>query len=313
VRPRAARRDAGGLLVAGLGALAGLLAIRDHLDGPPPPTSLDNAARWLQPTEPVEVTAMLVWLAAVVAAGYLTAIASLVLVSATTGRPTPMRWAERLSRSVAPRLTGRAIGLGLTASVAVTASPVAAGPTDPAPPPTDDEPVTMVLLDGGPPPTAGGSIATMRRLDDDQNPGVPSSAEAEPGGVAPPTTAAEPRSTSPPSTTSRAGSTPTPRADAPGDAATPTVDGAPSVTTPPEPATTLDGVPPPDTWTIAPGEHLWHVAGETLVDHGRPADDRATMAYLHRLVEANRDRLVDPTNPDLVHPGQVMVLPPIDG
>jgi hypothetical protein len=37
------------------------------------------------------------------------------------------------------------------------------------------------------------------------------------------------------------------------------------------------------------------------------------MAYLHRLVEANRDRLVDPANPDLVHPGQVMVLPPIDG
>jgi nucleoid-associated protein YgaU len=32
--------------------------------------------------------------------------------------------------------------------------------------------------------------------------------------------------------------------------------------------------------------------------------------YWRRLIDANRDRLVDPGNPDLLLPGQELVLPP---
>jgi nucleoid-associated protein YgaU len=33
--------------------------------------------------------------------------------------------------------------------------------------------------------------------------------------------------------------------------------------------------------------------------------------YWHRLIAANGDRLVDAGNPDLLYPGQVLVLPPL--
>jgi nucleoid-associated protein YgaU len=34
--------------------------------------------------------------------------------------------------------------------------------------------------------------------------------------------------------------------------------------------------------------------------------------YWAQLVDANRDRLVDPDDPDLLLPGQVLVLPPVE-
>ena len=42
-------------------------------------------------------------------------------------------------------------------------------------------------------------------------------------------------------------------------------------------------------------------------DHA--SDDRRVIAYWRRLVEANRGRLLDPGNPDLLVPGQELVLP----
>jgi nucleoid-associated protein YgaU len=43
---------------------------------------------------------------------------------------------------------------------------------------------------------------------------------------------------------------------------------------------------------------------------GRPGSEREVARYWVVLVEANRDRLVDPTNPDLIYPNQVLRLPP---
>jgi nucleoid-associated protein YgaU len=37
--------------------------------------------------------------------------------------------------------------------------------------------------------------------------------------------------------------------------------------------------------------------------------EREVARYWRRLVEANRDRLVDPGNPDLLRPGQTLTLP----
>lgn len=67
----------------------------------------------------------------------------------------------------------------------------------------------------------------------------------------------------------------------------------------------------PETWTISPGEHLWRVSQVTLFNRtGKPPTDTETLAYLHRLIDANRSRLAVPNNPDLVFPGQVFTLPP---
>jgi nucleoid-associated protein YgaU len=66
------------------------------------------------------------------------------------------------------------------------------------------------------------------------------------------------------------------------------------------------------TWTIAPGQHFWAVAEHVLARAwGRAPTDAEIVQYWHALIEANRDRLRDRGNPDLVYPGQVFVLPPV--
>ena len=81
----------------------------------------------------------------------------------------------------------------------------------------------------------------------------------------------------------------------------------PPSTTLPTPAATA-----PHIWTIAPGEHLWAVASETLTDswHRAPTDAQVTR-YWRELIEANRTRLIDATNPDYVLAGQTFVLPEV--
>ncbi|MDY7100982.1 MAG: hypothetical protein S0880_07325 [Actinomycetota bacterium] len=79
----------------------------------------------------------------------------------------------------------------------------------------------------------------------------------------------------------------------------------------PEVATEQAADVAPTTWTIESGDHLWHVAEDTVARHlGRPATDAEIAPYWQRLIDTNRDTLADPTNPDLVFPGQVFHLPP---
>lgn len=63
-------------------------------------------------------------------------------------------------------------------------------------------------------------------------------------------------------------------------------------------------------WTVRPGDHFWRVAEEALAAqlHRVPTDGE-TDPYWRRLVTANRDRLADRDNPDLLFPGQVLLLP----
>jgi hypothetical protein len=63
-------------------------------------------------------------------------------------------------------------------------------------------------------------------------------------------------------------------------------------------------------WEVRPGDHLWSVAATVLHQAwGAPASDAEVAPYWQRLVEANRAGLADPANPDLVYPGQVVVVP----
>jgi nucleoid-associated protein YgaU len=79
---------------------------------------------------------------------------------------------------------------------------------------------------------------------------------------------------------------------------------------PTQPQGVPTAAPPPATWTIAPGDHLWKVAAETLAHAwSRPPTDAEVLPYWVAVIARNRHALADPTNPDLVFPGQVIELP----
>ena len=68
----------------------------------------------------------------------------------------------------------------------------------------------------------------------------------------------------------------------------------------------------PAVWQVAPGEHFWTIAQQTLATAWqRPPDDNEITPYWQELVEHNRDQLAPPHDPDLIHPGQHFNLPPI--
>lgn len=70
--------------------------------------------------------------------------------------------------------------------------------------------------------------------------------------------------------------------------------------------------PPPSTWTAAPGESFWSIAEELLADAWRrPPSDAEVDPFWRVLVEVNRGRLTDPTDPDAILPGQVFEVPPV--
>jgi hypothetical protein len=64
--------------------------------------------------------------------------------------------------------------------------------------------------------------------------------------------------------------------------------------------------------TVVAGGSLWQISEEALTDaFDRPVSDREVAAYWRQVMELNRRNLVDPDNPDLLRPGQIITLPPI--
>lgn len=79
----------------------------------------------------------------------------------------------------------------------------------------------------------------------------------------------------------------------------------PELAPPPAPA------PAATTWTVAAGDHLWSIARHSLTAAwNRPPTDAEVDPYWRQLIERNRPRLPDPANPDLIHPGLRIDLPP---
>lgn len=70
---------------------------------------------------------------------------------------------------------------------------------------------------------------------------------------------------------------------------------------------------PHETWVVQPGENLWLIAREHLIDErGAPVADELILRYWQRLIELNRDRLANPDDPDLIFIDQVLELPAVD-
>lgn len=65
------------------------------------------------------------------------------------------------------------------------------------------------------------------------------------------------------------------------------------------------------TVVVVRGDNLWTISEDRLaVDLGRAPVDPEVAPYWHAVIDANRDRYVQPENPNLILPGQVLVLPP---
>jgi hypothetical protein len=68
--------------------------------------------------------------------------------------------------------------------------------------------------------------------------------------------------------------------------------------------------PGPREWTVAHGDHLWRIAERVLTDTwGRSPSDREIDPYWRQVIAANRSRLADPENADLLFPGQLLAVP----
>jgi hypothetical protein len=66
-----------------------------------------------------------------------------------------------------------------------------------------------------------------------------------------------------------------------------------------------------DLFTVSAGDSFWSIAEETLVDQGHQDPSETDIAtYWRTLISANEDRLIEPSNPDLILPGQEFTLPP---
>lgn len=64
-----------------------------------------------------------------------------------------------------------------------------------------------------------------------------------------------------------------------------------------------------EVWEVKAGEHFWAIAEHVVGLRSGPSTQEQVREYWLRLIEANRQSLVEPGNPDLIMPGQVFVLP----
>jgi hypothetical protein len=263
----------------------------------------------------VAVPALRVTLHRVLGAGLALSVAGGVAPLATVPSASASPAARIAAVALAPDAPATADGPSVPSQVTMHRLPDApdargapAEPTPPTPPgtvrmrlvPEDSEPEPSV-------PSPLPSDTTVLTSTDATTTSTPSEPHA------PGATPAEPASPRPP-TAADAPSPPLPSADATGgspagaaDTATETAE--PTASTP---TTSTDSTPMAATWTIAPGDHLWHVATATLeAQWARPPTNAEILAYVHALIERNRDVLVVRDNPDLVLPGQVFTLPEV--
>jgi nucleoid-associated protein YgaU len=90
---------------------------------------------------------------------------------------------------------------------------------------------------------------------------------------------------------------------------TPVVDRVPSAAD--SPNATEDAPHTTNTWTVQRGDHLWSIAKATLTDRstdGETPSERQVARYWQRLIAGNRGAIG--ADPDLIHPGITLVLPP---
>ena len=232
---------------------------------------LHRAGPWLQAGTP-EATAVAVVRAAGLVMGWYLAVATAVgAASRLLGGARAVRFADLLVVPSLRRLLNATVGASL--AVASTAPAAWSEPPQPV-----DEP----------PP------ATIRLLPERSRVGVAGSRGDVPIR---------------PSTGSPVEEQPTPPPPAPAAVAEPAPPPGPA---PPAtvPAPPVPPAPEEATWTVAEGDHFWSIAQRLLATAwSRLPTDREIEPYWRSLVVANRSRLQDPGNADLLFAGQVLTVP----
>jgi len=64
------------------------------------------------------------------------------------------------------------------------------------------------------------------------------------------------------------------------------------------------------TWEVEQGDHFWGIAEATLTESwGRAPTDPEILPHWEQVIEANRDGMLPPRDPNLIYPGQQFVVP----
>lgn len=236
-----------------------------------PLSSADDLSAWLDRTPPEVMAVALVRLVALAAGWYLAVCTLALTLTRPVGRTRVASAAARATPAIVRRIVAGGGGLGLAAGTLVGALPSTIVAPAPLAPRPAAASVVGAMGDPGPP------TATMTRRPRDIPTAVMTRLPAE---------------DTPAAAMKRLPATDAPRASR----------------SPPARATReLPDAPP--SWTVEPGDSFWSIAAETLAQAGEAPTDRRVLGYWRRVVEANRGRLLDAGNPDLLVPGQELVLP----
>lgn len=235
---------------------------------------------WADGRQPVEATVAVMRLLVLAMAWYLVGVTTIGAIARVARLASLVRVADALSIPVVRRVLQTSLGVGLATAVVASATTAPLPRMDSpashavAAVTATEDPTMRALADTSP----SSDAPTMRQVDRAQTPDLPGMRPLAPA--------------SPPSSDDR------PAADAPDDQGG-SID------------TVADGAEA--TWTTQTGDHLWGIAASHLQDRlGVTPSDADITDYWQRLIDANRNRLADPGNPDLIYPGQEFILPPTD-
>lgn len=257
-------------------------------------TAPSTWADWAAGRDTPTVVMALLRLLVLALAGYLLAATMVAVVARLSRSARLVRLADAVSLPVVRHVVHAGLGASVAASLAV-ATPAA------------------TLLTTGTPVAAAAAAAEGEERTDGPVSDAPTMTPLTPEPTAPEPTAPAP-TTSPrilPPGMVPPGTVPEPDADAP-----PREDPDHDLPTAPDPRESDPPDPAPATaeHVVVSGDHLWSIAEGALTDHlGREPTDAEVVPYWQRVVAGNRDRLVDPDNPDLILPGQHILLPEVDG
>lgn len=307
-------------LAAWVAALVGaVVAFTAMGSGPlaaPALTDPGSWSAWAVGKDPVVATAAVLRLVVLLLAWYLLGATTVGAVARLARLTAMVRVADALSVPVVRRVLQTSLGVSLATAVAVSSTSVTGSRPGPAPMMAAAAQDVAAEAEGPAPPRmrplppreATAQMPTPPEPAQTPTPPDPAAAtvpastrEPRPDDTEPPATPTPPRETPAPGDASVTGVAATPEhreAPPPADATTDTPD-----------ATGTSAATDTSTVTVRPGDHLWSIAEQHLAARGTPPAEDRVAAYWRRLIEANRDQLVDPTNPDLILPGQQFVLP----
>jgi hypothetical protein len=263
---------------AGWVALLLVLArVVDQLGSPTltvPLTSWADFRAWTDLASPAEMAMALLRLGALAAIWYLVVATALVTVARVVRVRGLTAFTQRVTPGLVRHLAAGGGGLGLALGTVAGSLPAPHLHVSPA--------AAVAAAASTPPPGPGGATATMTR-------------EPEPG--------PEPEPEPLPATATMIRV---------GEPLRTSVTMTRTALVLPGPAPPGPSPPAPDatTWVVEPGDSFWSIAADVVTGPDQPTPpDREVSRYWRRLVDANRDRLVDPGNPDLLMPGQTLTLP----